>query len=859
MKMPILFSQVVMAAATFAMVGAFAEGAKGQASYSDHLDKPFTDVLQSEAETVNWAALVDRAVVQDVYVHPQSAKVAIAELRSKPSRQHWSGPSFRINLPRGTQFDVSALNFDPQLEVGWAHQVKIRDIGSGTERTLEIPVGAVVGEIAWSPNGNWLSYVLRKDGAVYLWIASVESGESRQVSERPINLLVDGQVSNSLRMPFYKRHVPYTWLPDERGIVFAAKDLTVRFSQEEWSFVDAQRSITSSDEKYSLPSKQYSVDQMGALRRIKLSKAYSQELVYAPVRKSKRETSVNLRHGITQILARNTGSQITTVTLDVGDRGEYLRRAQVISFGRAVPGMSDPVHISKDLRWELYTSSSDDFVTIAQLSNENRYCFIGILAAASDENPRVCFENPIIDVAEDSATLTVLTSVNSVFEVSKQDLSIAKNLQLSASGFGGVRLLRRPGGTCAAASKPIVSIEGSERDEIPNLPVSGMERGRGYTILRLDFDRKLAIPIGDIVGERVRVLPTGYSMCDGAPILSQESFGSPKNYLIRHSGSSSDVQLTRFQDLMPELGEWKRIELSYQRNDGISLTADVVLPPTRKRMVDGTYPAIIWQYPRQVKSVSEWGNTASRSIEHSLDVGDAGRFRYRRHKGGAADGAWNQYHRPISENYIGNWLPLMLAYDGYAVISYPDMPLIGDDGNQKYGTFSKQLRLNAEALVKAVSEVGVIDEMRLAIGGHSRGGTVAAQLLAETDLFAAGFGYAGPSSFNSQLFGFQFEERTFWEYPDAYIRNSPIFGVDRINEPLLSMYGDMDGFPTREQGEDLHRVLTHMGKISKLVIFPDEKHVPQYWETQLSILEEVSGWLNAHMENQNSSSYVGSP
>ena len=844
--MPNIPLYLIVAAAIFFTAAAFAGGAGEQAPYSEGHEGLHAKRLQSEVKPVDWSTLIERAVVYDVYVHPQSKKAAIAEQGSKPSRQYWSGPTFRIDYPRFS-IDVNALNFEPSFGFGWAHALKIRDPDEGpNEVTVEIPDGAVVADIAWSPTGKWLSFVVRINGNLLLWVASADDGKSFQVSKRPINRFVDGQSSSSLRMPFYEQYVPYAWLSDESGIVFASKDPTVRFSQEEWSSVDVRRANTSGDKTW-IPTKQYSGEQVGALRQTKLSKVYSADLVYSSIEESDKEMSVTLRNGITHILARSAEREVSVATIYSNDVGEYHRQAQVVSFHDPSPNLMGRSRTLLDAPWNLYSSNSSDLIMITELSYDRSHCLIGVLVEDSENNPQLCFESSIVDIAESLSNLFVLLSDNSAIRVSKRDLSVSKILPLSEYDVGSVRWLRQPGGMCTAATKGTAFVESTVHHGVGRVAARGSQGSFRNKILELDFDRASASLVGELVDDSLRNVSTGYVMCDGAPILSQESFSSPKNYFIHRQRNGDSIQLTEFQDVMPELANWKRFRLSYERSDNIPLSADVILPPTKKRMMDGKYPAVVWQYPRHVSSKSEWEKVVSQLLNESFY--DATRFAYRRGRASAGDGVWNEYLRPISENYIGNWLPLALAYDGYAVVAYPDMPLIGKDGNDKFGTFSNQLTLNAEALVDAIGAVGVIDKKRIAIGGHSRGSTVTSQLLAETDLFAAGFGYAGPSSFNSQLFGFQYEERTYWEYPEAYVRNGPIFNADRINEPLLSMYGEQDDFPTREQGEDLHRVLVHIGKISKLVVYPEEKHVPRYRETQLSILEEVSEWLDTHMVN----------
>ena len=99
----------------------------------------------------------------------------------------------------------------------------------------------------------------------------------------------------------------------------------------------------------------------------------------------------------------------------------------------------------------------------------------------------------------------------------------------------------------------------------------------------------------------------------------------------------------------------------------------------------------------------------------------------------------------------------------------------------------------AKAAVEAVVSRGVVDGSRIAIGGHSYGAFMAANLLAHApDLFSCGIARNG--AFNRTLtpFSFQEEERTLWQAPEVYIKMSPFLVADKIKSPLLLIHGQED-------------------------------------------------------------------
>ena len=96
----------------------------------------------------------------------------------------------------------------------------------------------------------------------------------------------------------------------------------------------------------------------------------------------------------------------------------------------------------------------------------------------------------------------------------------------------------------------------------------------------------------------------------------------------------------------------------------------------------------------------------------------------------------------------------------------------------------------------------------------------------------------------------QYEQRRFWEYPDAYIRNSPLLRANSIDEPLLIMHGANDNYPISGQSQDLYTAMVALGGDVRLVIFSDEVHSPWLHETQVRVLQEVSDWLELHLSSR---------
>jgi dipeptidyl aminopeptidase/acylaminoacyl peptidase len=88
--------------------------------------------------------------------------------------------------------------------------------------------------------------------------------------------------------------------------------------------------------------------------------------------------------------------------------------------------------------------------------------------------------------------------------------------------------------------------------------------------------------------------------------------------------------------------------------------------------------------------------------------------------------------------------------------------------------------------------LGVVDRNRVAVMGHSYGAFMTANLLAHSDLFKAGIARSGAYNRTLTPFGFQNEERTYWQAPEVYNKMSPFSYADNIKTPLLLIHGEAD-------------------------------------------------------------------
>ncbi|WP_234735117.1 alpha/beta hydrolase family protein [Tellurirhabdus bombi] len=304
-------------------------------------------------------------------------------------------------------------------------------------------------------------------------------------------------------------------------------------------------------------------------------------------------------------------------------------------------------------------------------------------------------------------------------------------------------------------------------------------------------------------------------------ITRRESVEMPPNYFVRNLSKKGDQQLTQltsFPHPYPALKNIKKELIQYTRKDGVKLTAKLYLPEgyTKEK---GTLPLLMWAYPREFKSADAAGQVKDSPYEF------------------------------VRLSWGG---PLFWLTQGYAVLDDPDLPIIGEGTNQPNDTYIEQLVSGAEAAVAEVVRRGVADPKRIGVGGHSYGAFMTANLLAHSDIFAAGIARSGAYNRTLTPFGFQSEERTFWEAPEVYSRMSPFNHANKLKEPILLVHGEADNnqgtFPI--QSERFYNALKGHGGTARLVMLPYESHGYAAKESILHTLAEMNQWLDKYVKNR---------
>lgn len=293
----------------------------------------------------------------------------------------------------------------------------------------------------------------------------------------------------------------------------------------------------------------------------------------------------------------------------------------------------------------------------------------------------------------------------------------------------------------------------------------------------------------------------------------------PNYWLINTKKRIAPMQLTSFAHPYESIKGIKKQLVTYKRKDGLNLSAVVYTPEGYDPSKDGRLPVLMWAYPREYKSAADAAQVRG------------SKYTFTRLSWGS---------------------PIYWVTRGYAIMDQTEMPIVGEGDQEPNDFFIEQLVANAEAAIDHIVEMGIGDRNRIAVGGHSYGAFMTANLLSHTNIFAAGIARSGAYNRTLTPFGFQYEQRTYWEAPEVYFNMSPFSFADKVKTPILLIHGEADNnsgtFPI--QSERYYNALKGHGATTRLVFLPHESHGYAAKESVLHTLWEMDTWLEKYVKNR---------
>ncbi len=382
----------------------------------------------------------------------------------------------------------------------------------------------------------------------------------------------------------------------------------------------------------------------------------------------------------------------------------------------------------------------------------------------------------------------------------QDDYSDPGNFVLKRNGFGSKVLATKDG-------KAFLLGDGhSEKGQFPFLDQFDLKTKETRRVYQSEYTDKVE-SLNDFDPQKNRLL------------VRIESPNEYPNYYFRDLAADKLDQLSFFENPFGAIESVDKEVITYKREDGLELSGTLYLPIGYDKEKKEKMPMILWAYPREFKDKT----SANQNTKN-----------------------------PNKFTYLYWGSPIYWLTRGYVILDGASFPIVGEGDVEPNDSFRSQLVANAKAAIDAVDQLGYIDRDRVAVGGHSYGAFMVANLLSHCDLFAAGIARSGAYNRTLTPFGFQSEERNYWEAPEVYYEMSPFMHAEKMKTPLLLIHGEADNnsgtYPM--QSERYFNALKGLGAQVRLVMLPKESHGYRAKESILHMLWEQDQWLEKYVKNK---------
>ena len=767
------------------------------------------------------ADLVDAPGTPGVSVSPNKKHILILERASLPSIEELSQPELRL----------AGLRINPatngRSRTRYYTGMIIQDLGSGAQKRVKgLPKNGRISNVSWSPNAKHIAMTVTHGAQINLYLVKAASGRASLLLKTPLNAIYGS---------------PFSWLSDSKNIL--AK--TILSGREE----PPRPSL--------VPQGPVIQENMGKIAPVRtyqdlLSNA-DDEALFAYYMNAQM-VLVNLKGK-----AKNIGKPGMIRFAEPSPNGKYILMKTIHRpFSYLVPLYRFPMRVDVlDIHGKTISVLRD-----MPLAESLPKGFGAVLTGPrsfgwrADAGAVIYYVNAL-DGGDPKAAADFRDEIFTMDAPFNQSAESLMQLDLRYSGimWGNDHIAlayTREWGTRRtttwmmnpdkpATPKKIIDRLYEDRYSDPGSPMLHRNKyGRNVLLFGQDGETVFLSGVGSSPdGDRPFVdefnLMNGQSkrlwrsaspyyerpvtMIDGEKqvvLTSRETTEEPVNYYLRNMADGSVDPVTNFTHPYPQMkGVYKEM-ITYKRHDGIDLSATLYLPPGRKPS-DGPLPLLMWAYPREFKTAK------------------------------AASQMVGSPHRFVR---ISPTSPLIMLSYGYAVLSGPTMPVIGEGDKEPNDTYIKQLVSSAQAAADEMVKRGITTPDQMAIGGHSYGAFMVANLLAHSDIYQAGVARSGAYNRTLTPFGFQAEERTFWEAPEVYFAMSPFMHTQKVNEPILLIHGEADNnsgtFPV--QSKRYYHALKGHGATAKLVMLPHESHGYRARESVMHMLWETANWLDTYVK-----------
>lgn len=758
-----------------------------------------------------------------ISVDGKAQYMLVMERSFYPTVEELGQPEFKIAGLRinPNNFSLSRQNFIKKLS--------LQNLVTGKNITLTgMPNNVSALSPSWNPSENKIAFYNVTANAVDVWVIDIKTGTCSKINKSPVNIVLSSNI---------------IWLDDatvlykintNNAAQMQKKPITPKGPTIQESIGKVAPSVTYQDLIKS-PYDEYAFEFLASAQLVK-NKNGVETKIGSPAIISSLDLSPDRNYVLTRTINKPFSYLVTVngfaSSINVIDiNGKLIKTIADLPSSETTPSGYDNVqNIARAFDWK-----DDEPATITYAmpldsgmmkKNIPSHDVVMALAAPFTGSPKELFKTSTRYIRttwgdEHIALVTEMLRSKQQYKVSRYD---ASNNSLTTLYQGNMTdAYTNPGSPVTTKNKfnrEVIATINKGQAILMNNTTGASPKGDLPYIASFDLNTKTNNIIWRSAEDNFEMVMEVIDFNNLKVITRRETEKEVPNYYIRSIKENNKIQITNFKNPYQSMEGVTKEKIKYKRKDGVDLTGDLYLPKGYDKTKDGPLPTLLWAYPR------EFTNAA-----------DASQIRGNQHKFTML--SWGS--------------PIFYVTQGYAILDNAEMPIVATSADKKPNDdFVNQLILNATAAIDKLVELGISDRNKIAVGGHSYGAFMTVNLLAHSNLFKAGIARSGAYNRTLTPFGFQNEERTFWQAKDLYLEMSPFAFADKIKTPLLMTHGEMDDntgtFPINS--ERLYAAIKGHGGTVRFVYLPYEAHGYKGKENVLHLLWEQGRWLDKYLKGK---------
>lgn len=727
-----------------------------------------------------------------------------------------------------TELRLGGLRINPVTNISssttYLNNLKLRKVSDSAEQQVKgLPQNPLIANISWSPNEKKIAFTHTTDKGVELWVIDVATAQAKKLSTATVNANLDAPFiwfkdSENLLVKFLPKNRP--------ALLDASKDLpTGAIISNSGGSVSQNRTYPDllknrNDElnfENIASSELHKVNLNGKSSLWKKADMYASES-FSPDGKYLMLTTI--QKPFSYIVPVNRFPSKTVVT---DTTGKIIKTVNEVPLTEIMPkGFSATREGKRSMNWRADKAASLSYVVALDNGDPAKKVEfrdeVFLWEAPFEQTPK-----SLVKTAQRYAGITWGNDKIAVVTDTWYDTRNEKTYFFNPSDAN-----EKPRLVFDRNSQDIYANPGrfeTKRNQYDRRALA-IEDNKVY-LIGAGHSKKGQFPFIDAMNldtlEKTRVYQSTYTdkieniqsiedVAKGDVLVQIQSKNDYPNFYFRNIKDNQLKPITQFKNPYEGLKDVSKEVIKYTRKDGVQLSGTLYLPAGYDKTKKEKLPLLIWAYPAEFKDKNSAGQST---------------------------------HNPNAFTAPGYGSFIYWATRGYAVLDDAAFPIIGEGKTEPNDNFVPQLVDNAEAAIDAVDALGYIDRQRVAVGGHSYGAFMTANLLTYSKLFACGIARSGAYNRTLTPFGFQSEQRHYWESPEVYTKMSPFMNADKMKTPILLVHGEADNNPGTFtlQTERYFQALKGLGAPARMVILPKESHGYAAKENILHLLWEQDQFL----------------